>query len=120
MPPSNRALLLVFKSLFLVQEAILLLELALDDNPSPDHRMELEDQLADLTALKDELVALRDAMENGSQTIPSPDPSALAHVRALVAQVEAAKNAGLAAGAVVALAGDVLSTGLSVMSLARS
>ena len=118
MPPSDRALLLVFKTLFLTQESILIVDLALNDNPA--NALPLMELKADLTTLKDELVALRDQMEDGRVTFPPPDPSVLQHVRGLITQVEAAKNAGVASGAALAAVGDALATGITVMSLVKA
>jgi hypothetical protein len=118
--PINHALLVVYKSLYVVQESIRAVDLALDNNPPPDEALELNEQRTDLETLKDELQAMRDAVENGTVCIPPPDPSLMSHLRSLVGQVESATQAGSASVSAISLAREVLSTGLAVMSLAHS
>lgn len=115
----NSALLLVFKSLFLMQEAIRLVQLALDDNPEPDDDLAMRDELADLESVKDELVTMRDQLENAEITISPPAPELMQLVTDLTRQVEEARIAGAAASEVLAAAGQVLNTALTVMSLAK-
>jgi hypothetical protein len=115
----NSALLLVFRSLVLVQESIRLVELALENNPSPDDELELRDALADLESVKDELAAMRDQLENGEVTIPPPGPEVMQVVKDLTRQVEEVRIAGAVANATMGAAGEVLSVGLAIMSLAR-
>jgi len=113
--PADEKLFLVFKSLFLVGESIRLAKLALDNNPPPNEEMELRDHLSDLQSFKEELVALRDALERG-EPFPPPPPSLMQEASALTAQVEQARLDGAAAGASLALAGQVIDFGLRVMS----
>jgi hypothetical protein len=94
-------------------------QLALNDNPSPDHALQLNDLIADLETLKDELIAMRDELENGQVKIPPPEPPLIAHVKDLVKRVESARTAGTTASAIIALAGQSISAGLAVMSLAK-
>ena len=116
--PVNDKLLLVFKALFVVGESIRLIKLALDNNPPPDDEMALRDQLSDLQTLKDELIALRDALENGQVAIQPPPPQLMQEVRQLTASVEQARLAGAAAGQSIALAGQAIDVALKVMSAA--
>ncbi len=118
MPASNSALLLVFKTLFLIQESILTVDLARNNNPSPGDDMRLMDLKSDLETVKDELVAMRDALQAGTQSIPTPSAEDMKHVRDLISAVETAKNQGAAAGAVLAVVDDALTTGMTVLSLA--
>jgi len=116
--PANDKLLLVFKALFLVGESIRLIKLALDNNPPPDEEMELRDKLSDLQAHKDELNALRDALEGGQVTFAAPPAQLMQEVRRLTGEVEQARLAGAAAKQAMALAGQSLDLVLDVMSAA--
>lgn len=114
--PANENLLLVFKALFVVGESIRLIKLALDNNPPPNEEMELRDLLSDLQMLKDELIALRDALENGQITIPPPPPQLMMEVRLLISSVEQARLAGAAAVQSIGLARHAVDVALKVMS----
>ena len=114
--PANDKLLLVFRTLFVVGESIRLIKLALDNNPPPDEEMELRDLLSDLQTFKDELAALRDALENSEIEFPPPPPELMQEVRQLTARVEQARLAGAAAGQSIALAGQAIDVALKVMS----
>jgi hypothetical protein len=114
--PVNDKLLLVYRALFLVGEAIRLVKLALDKNPPPDKELELRDLLSDLQTNKDELIKLRDALEDGSIVIPPPPPELVKRIATLIQRVEQARLAGAAAGAAIALAGDAMDVLLEVMS----
>jgi hypothetical protein len=116
--PANDKLLLVFKALFVVGESIRLVKLAIDNNPPPDEEMELRDLLSDLQTLKDELIALRDALENDKIEVLTPPPQLMQEVRLLTEHVEQARLAGAAAGQSIALAGQAIDVALKVMSAA--
>jgi hypothetical protein len=115
----NDALLVVYKSLYLVQEAITGVELALNNAPTHDEALALADLLADLETAKDSLIEMRDQLKNGSITIPSPDPTLMSQLGTLVTAVEQAKLNGISASAGLALFGQVLTLGISVMTLAK-
>ena len=117
--PVNYPLLAVYKSLYLVQESILAVQLALDNNPSPEDGIQLNDKLSDLDTLKDELQVMRDGLQDGSVSIPPPDPSLLDHLKDLISRVEAATQAGITATAVIAVVSLAFDTGTAVMSLAK-
>lgn len=117
--PVNRPLLLVYQALFAVGEAIRLVQRALARNPSADKEMELRDLLTDLMTLKDELMALKEALENGETTLPPPDPALLDSIADLIRRVESARVAGAAAQASLNLAGQVMNIAMTVMTYAR-
>lgn len=114
--PVNYAKLRLITALQAVEEAIALLDLALDDNPSPDLALELQDKRNDLELLRVELQAQLNQMNNGTVTVPAPNPATLGHLNDLLAQVEQAGLDGASAQARLALAGKIFSAGLTVLS----
>lgn len=115
--PASEKLLLVYEALYLVGEAIRLVKLALDNGPSPDDELHLRSQLSDLQTLKDELIALKNSLVGGG-SFAAPPPALMNQIAGLIGQVEQARLNGAAAGASMALAGQVLGVALEVMSAA--
>ncbi|MEO8020427.1 hypothetical protein [Polaromonas sp.] len=113
--PVNYAKLRLITALQAVEQTIALLDLALDDNPSPDLALELEDKKNDLELLRSKLQAQLDQMNNGAIVVPAPNPGALAHLNDLLAQVNQATLNGSTAQAKLALAGKIFSAGLTVL-----
>ncbi len=112
----NEALVAVNKTLLLVGSAIRGVERTLNNNPPPDRELDLTQLRSDLETVKDQFEARRTALENGGQTIPPPDPALIAQIQPLIAQVEAARNAGAAASATIAVAGQALTLATNVLS----
>src|SRR5450756_2489366 len=110
----NTALLNANKALLLVQESIILVKLALNNAPSSDDKIALDELLTDLETEEDRLEAKRDQIENGTLTIPPPDPALMAQVGELTKKVEQAKIDGAAAGAALEVAGQALDMGSSI------
>ncbi len=100
----NPGLLALNDTILLVLTAIEAVELALNRNPSPDVRIKLMERLTDLRTLRDQLQARQTQILNSGQIIPAPPAGLLATVQTQTAAVEAAKNAGTAANAVVDVA----------------
>lgn len=115
----NTARLAILEALFLVQDAITLVQLALNDNPAPDDRLALEDLLTDLQTAKDELTRMRDQSNSGDITVTPPGDDLLDAIGDLTKQVEQARIDGAAAQAAMGAARQVLELGISVMSLAK-
>jgi hypothetical protein len=111
-------LLVVLKTLLLVGESIRLTKLALDNNPPPDLDLELHDRSSDLQMLKDELIALADALENAQIETPPPPAELFDAAAVLVKQVEEERLAGAAAVQTVALAAQAIDVAVQVMSAA--
>ena len=117
--PVNYPLLVAYQSLYLTQESIVAVKHALNNNPSPDDALTLMDQLSDLETLKDALQAMRDQLEDGRMSLPTPDATLLETLSDLIFKVEAATQAGAAANDAIVIASQALNTGMAVMSLLR-
>ena len=114
--PVNAALVAVNKALSLVDWAILVVRLALNDNPAPDDAIKLNDLLADLQTLRDRLDAQRTQLNSSGQTIPPPEPALISEVQSLTARVQAATHAGATVSARLAVAGEALTLTTRVMT----
>ena len=106
----------VFKTLFLVQGAITVVQLALNNSPTPSEALDLLDTLSDLQTIQDELVARRHQIEEEGVAFPAPDAGALAALTPLISAVESAKLAGIAAQARLDVASEAVSLAMSVLS----
>lgn len=112
----NLRLLMVLQLLFLVNEAILVVGLAQNDAPTPQEDLDLADTLSDLEMLKFELNAQRIQIENEAAAFPPPPAGAMEAVSALLAKVEQAKLDGTAVSARLAVARQVLSIAIALVS----
>jgi hypothetical protein len=115
---TTNPLLVVLKTLLLVGESIRLTKLALDSNPPPDLALELRDRSSDLEMLKDELIALADALESAQIETPPPPAELFDAVSALAKRVEEERLAGAAAVQTLALAAQAIDVAVQVMSAA--
>jgi|SRR6185369_10163472 len=107
--------LAVNKKLILTNDAMLLVQLALNDNPTVEERQELEEDLSDLEMTKAELVARRNAINSGQTGgIAAPSQAAIDAVSALIAKVEQANLEGRTVAARMALANQAMTTLLTL------
>ena len=116
--PFNPSLVAVGEAMAMVQQSILAVRLALDNNPSPDDAIELMDRLTDLRTLRDELTRTGQAIRDGSATMPPPDEELVSQLETSIRAVDNATIQGTAASSVLKVVGDALALGLAVMSLA--
>lgn len=114
--PINLARLAILDKLFLVNEAIRLVERALNNAPTPDEEMLLRQQLADLQDLRAELEARRNQLADEDADFPPPPDDAMGEIQDLTREVQEATLAGAAAGASVQLAGEVLGLTITLLS----
>jgi hypothetical protein len=115
---TDSAMQLILRSQILLQDAIQLVKLALNNNPAPSDELALRDQLSDLETAKDELVNMEIQLDNASISIPPPERALMQSVKDLTSQVETERIAGAAAATSIAVAGEAFNFALTVMSLA--
>ena len=110
------ARLAILDQLFLVNEAIGLVKLALNDGPTPQQALDLAETRSDLEMLKAELTARHTQLVAGAVNIPSPSEPAMQQIQVLTQKVQQAKINGTSAQARMAVVSQVLGLAITVAS----
>ena len=112
----NLARLALLDKLFLVNEAIRVVRLALNNAPTPNEKLDLDEDLLDLQVLKGELTARRNQLAAGAITLPPPSPTVMNEIQALTQQVQQAALDGVATSARLAVVSQVLGLTITLLS----
>lgn len=98
----------ILHAIELVDDALAMIDMALNNNPSVDEERALRRRKLRLEAERAVLEAELDAALDGNAAAKGPSPEQLAQIVSLVQKVEAATNQQAAAGSVLSLASKAL------------
>ena len=106
-------------ALDLLDTAILMVRKAIENNPSPDRKLQLMQRRTDLETRKNELEALRRNILQRGTVIAAPSSDVMSAVLGLVRRVSQARQDGATAEACLALAGQCLDSAANIVSATR-
>jgi hypothetical protein len=106
-------------ALDLLDTAILMVKKAIENNPSPDRKLQLMQRRTDLETRKNELEALRRNILQRGAVIAAPSSDVMSAVQGLVQRVSQARQDGATAEACLALAGQCLDSAANIVSATR-